>query len=232
MHKNSLMLISAVLTAFLIIPAAHATDPDKRDRGTVIQAEGEAQTKVQNDLVTISLALEKENTDPVRLHNEIQKDVDAALKKAKKATSVKVQTSGYSINPVHPPHESVRHRGIYWIFLEARDFEAALSLAAAMQPFQVKSLSFSVSPERRKTTEKALIAEAIADMREKFSIAAKSLGAQSVTITNVTIGARRYGPVIGPARAGGLATATAKPVIADAGESQVLVTVSGSALAR
>jgi len=62
-----------------------------------------------------------------------------------------------------------------------------LALAGSMQPFQVRNLNFSVSPEQHKATEKLLMEQAIADLRDNPTIAAASLGNKQLLITNLTI---------------------------------------------
>lgn len=194
-----------------------------------IQAEGDARTKVQNDLLLIELMLVKEGAVAAQLHAEMQKEAANALDKSHKIAAVRVKTSGYNIYPVYEKERIVRHRATYQISLETTDFNVGLSLAAAMQPFQISNLSFSVSPERRKTTEKTLIEEAIADLRDNFTIAANSLSLQTITITNLTIGPRQYNPIPPQMMKASMAMEGAPPVAAEAGESEVSITVSGSA---
>ncbi len=200
--------------------------------GTTIQAEGEARTRVQNDFLAIDLTLEKEGALLPQLHEEMQKEAAGALDKAKKNPDVQVKTSGYSIYPVYDRTRLVRRHATYQISLETKNFEAGLSLAVAMQPFQISNLTFSVSPERRKATEKTLLAEAIADLKDNFGTAAATLGATSITITNLTIGSRQYNPIQPQMMKADMAMEAATPVAAEAGESQVSITVSGSALAK
>ena len=206
--------------------------PSAPSEGTIIQAEGEARTKVENDFLSIELAFEKEHALLPKLHEEVQQAAAGALEKAKQSPEVKVKTSGYSIYPVYDRQRMVRQHATYRISLETGNFAAGLSLAAALQPFQISSLTFSVSPERQKEIEKALLQEAIADLRDNVRIAADALGAKTIRITHLTVGARRNNPMQPPMMSEAMAMKEAAPVAAEAGESQVTISVSGSALAR
>lgn len=224
--------ISLAFYAILLLACPAIAGPEDRTGpgdGTMIQADGDAQTKVQNDFLLIDLMLVKEGAIPAQLHEEVQKAAAGALDKSKKIAAVQVKTSGYSIYPVYERERIVRQHATYQISLETKDFEAGLSLAAAMQPFQISNLFFSVSPERRKATEKTLLEEAIADLRDNFAIAANSLGAKAFTITSLIIGTRQYNPIQPRLMVEAAAMADAPPVAAEAGESQVSITVSGSA---
>lgn len=228
------LLAMGLLAAPTNAVAQEAARPGPVD-GTTIQAEGEAQAKVQNDLLAIDLTLEREGALLPPLHEEVQKEADGALDKAKSNPDVQVKTAGYSVQPVYERERIARQRAIYRISLETKKFDVGLALAAAMQPFQVSNLTFSVSPDRRKATEKTLLEEAIADLRDNLGIAANALGAKTIAITSLTVGARQYNPVqpqimVRPAMA--MAVESAAPVAAEAGESQVHITVSGSALVK
>ncbi len=217
------------VAAFLLLTHSSLADtpetsPSGPAEGTVIQAEGEAQAKVANDLLSIELTLEKESALTPQLHEEMQQQAAKALDQAKKHPGVEVKTSGYSVYPIYDRGRIVRQHATY-----------RLSLAAALQPFQVGNLVFSVSPERGKATEKSLLEEAIADLRDNIGIAANSLGAKSIRITHITIGSRQdhFAPQPQMMReAMDMAATAPAPVTAEAGESQVSVTVSGAALVK
>jgi predicted secreted protein len=230
--KKNFGLILMSLIAHFVAAGSHAAEAPGHLDGTVIQADGEAQTRVQNDYLTIDLTLDKQDTDAARLNQDMQKIAAGALAKARKVTTVQAKTSGYSVVPVYDKSRIVRQQASYRITIETRDFDAGLSLAATMQPFQIGNLAFSVSPERRKETERALIQQAIAEMREKFNIAANSLGPRTVTVTHITIGARQYEPVRHMMMKGAMDAQAEAAMPAEAGDSQVTVMVSGSALAK
>lgn len=228
------------VAAFLLLThsslaATPETSPPGPAEGTVIQAEGEARAKVANDLLSIELTLEKESALTPQLHEEMQQQAAKALDQAKKHPGVEVKTLGYTVYPIYDRGHIVRQHATYRLSLESKDFAAALSLAAALQPFQVGNLVFSVSPERGKATEKSLLEEAIADLRDNIGIAANSLGAKSIRITHITIGSRQdhFAPQPQMMReALDMAATAPAPVAAEAGESQVSVTVSGAALVK
>lgn len=216
---------SGAMSAHGIVPGSASVTT------TQIHASGEARTTVQNDVLTISLMRVREGTDAASLHKAVAAEAAHALATARKVTVVKVRTEGYGVYPVYDKGRIVRQRARYSLSLKTRDVSAGLALAAKLLPFQVQNLRFSVSPEKRKETEKRLIKAAIEDMRGKFAIAARALGDKGFVITQVSIGGPPFSPM--PQQrvrmAGAMARESATVVPAEAGESRVVVTVSGTA---
>lgn len=229
-HSVVAMVMSLlVLAGGMARAEGNGGDAATSAQGTVLQAGGEARTQVSNDSLTISLVFERDDSDAAELNRTVMAAAKHALEQARKVTAVKTRTAGYGFFPVYDKGRIVRHRASYRISLETRDFAAGLALAARMAPFQVRQLSFSVSPEKRQATEKRLLREAMADMREKFAIVADSLGSKVFRITRVTVSPSQFRPI--PLQGLGYAKAMARTesVPAEAGESTVSVSVSGTA---
>lgn len=203
-----------ILLCFLAFDARAA-------EGTLIKAGGEAHARVQNDMLDIVLSLDREGQDPARLVRETEMDAGRALEKAKHASSVKVQTLGYSISPVFDRQRITGQRANYRLMLETRDFDAGFSLASSLQPFQISSVNFSVSSERSRAVRKKLLEGAIADLKEKFDIMAHSIGASKMEIREISID-RAAQPIA-------LSLAS---IPAAAGESEISVSLSGTALVK
>lgn len=241
LHHNlptRMQRISLVIAALLLLAATASANPQNvitppSSDSTMIQAEGSAQAKVQNDFLSIELVFEKDDVNLSQLNKIMNKEATVALEKAAEKPAVSAKTSGFNIYPVYARERVLlHHHATYHISLETKDFEAGLSLAGDMQPFQVRNLSFSVSPEQRKATEKTLLEHAIADLRDNLTIAANSLGAKNVTIVNLTIGNRQYSPVQPRMMSDAITMERSTPVAAEAGESQIVLSVTGSAFAN
>ncbi len=224
-----IVLSLLVLTGGMARADGDGGDATASAQGTVLQAGGEARTQVSNDTLTISLVLERDDSDAAELNRAVMAAAKRALEQARKVTAVKTRTAGYGFFPVYDKGRIVRHRASYRISLETRDFAAGLALAARMAPFQVRQLSFSVSPETRQATEKSLLRKAIADMREKFAIVADSLGSKAFRITRVTVSPSQFRPIPLQGLDYVKAMARTESVPAEAGESTVSVSVSGTA---
>lgn len=190
---------------------------------SVIKADGEAHAKLGNDYLSISMYLEKQDDNPAQLNREMEAEAAHALDKVKGVTSVKAATVGYSIFPVYDKQRIIGQRANYRLVLETRDFDAGLALAARMQPFQIGNLNFSVSPEKRAAMRKKLLGEAILDMREKMEIVKRSLGASTLAITEISVGAS---PAVQPM------LMSLSRMAVEPGESDISVSVSGTALAK
>ncbi|MBA3013522.1 MAG: SIMPL domain-containing protein [Proteobacteria bacterium] len=234
MRKISLAIIAILLLPPFSTAWSHDPAMQSPSDGTIIQAEGNAQTQVQNDFLSIDLVFEKDNANLSQLNEIMQHEAATALGKATKNSVVTVKTSGFSIYPVYERERIIRHHGTYQLSLETKKFDAGLALASDMQPFQVRNLSFSVSPELRRATEKKLLEQAIADLRDTLNIAAGTLGAKDITMINLTIGNREYSPIQPRLMRDPIAmkAASPPPIAAEAGESQVVITVTGSAVAK
>lgn len=225
--RKTLIAVAALLLVAVPSWAASMAPPQ-----TVIQAAGEARTTVANDLLTIELTYEKESALSPQLHEEMQQEAAKALDQGKATPGVQVKTAGYSLYPVYERGHIVRQHATYRLSLESKEFGAALALAAALQPFQVSNLLFSLSPELSKATEKSLLQAAIADLRDNIGIAANTLGAKEIHLTTLTIAPRQdhFAPQPQMMRAAmEMAEAAPSPVAAEAGESQVSISVSGTA---
>ncbi len=189
--------------------------------GTVIKAEGDAHAAIQNDTLTIFLALEKTGEDPARLAREVEEEASRVLDRARKSRDVKVRTLGYSISPIFDRQKITGQRADYRLAIETRDFDEGLALASSLQPFQISGMNFSVSLDRRKAVKERLLVDAIADLRKKIDIVAGSIKAARIEMTEISVeGEMRIRPL-------GLAAVPAEP-----GESDVSVSVSGTAIAR
>ncbi|HQT25195.1 MAG TPA: SIMPL domain-containing protein [Burkholderiales bacterium] len=189
--------------------------------GTLIKAEGEAHAPIRNDTLNVFLSFEMTGQDPARLAREIEDEVSKALERARNSGEVKIRTAGYSISPIFDRQRITGERADYRLVLETRNFDAGLSLASSLQPFQISGMNFSVSFERRKAAKERLLPDAIADLRKKIDIVGRSLKASKIEIREISIE--------GSAQPRPLAMAA---IPAEPGESDVSVSVTGTAIAR
>jgi predicted secreted protein len=92
-----------------------------------------------------------EDMDPVRLADRINTTMAKALATAKRADGVRVKGGGYSTHPVHEKGKLRRWRASQDLILESADVDAVTKLVGTLQnDLQLRSIGFSVSPERRR----------------------------------------------------------------------------------
>jgi predicted secreted protein len=124
-----------------------------------------------------------------------------------------------------------------------RDMEWALQIAGSVEgvdhktigglvgtfqeKLQVKSMQFSVSDDRRRAVENRLIGRALDAFRERAGIIGTNLDAKGYRIVELNINTSSQRPPV-PYQARMAAMEAAAPVVTQAGDSDVRVTISGT----
>jgi len=142
-----------------------------------------------------------------------------------------VKSGGYSTHPVHEKGKLRRWRASQDLILESGDVEAVTKLVGTLQSeLQLRSIGFSVSPERRRGIEDELVAEVLAAFRARAEIVRRSLGARSYEIVQISINTQGGAPPR-PVRMMAMEMASASQVRAPAlegGSSRIVVHASGT----
>jgi len=172
----------------LAAPWATAAEPPRYNS---VELQAEAQREVQNDLLNATLFVELNDASPTALANAVNKSVNEALRIAKEYKTVRVRSGNNQSYPVYAKANVLQGwRSRAEIRIESRDFEAASALIGRLQSaMQIGNLTFSVSPEARRTTENELIAEAIGAFKAraeiiKTALAGRGYKLQRLNITN------------------------------------------------
>jgi len=156
----------------------------------------ERSREVSNDWMQAVVGITDEDADPARLADRINTTMAKALATAKKADGVRVKSGGYSTHPVHDKGKLRRWRASQDLILESGDVEAVTKLVGTLQSeLQLRSIGFSVSPERRRGVEDELVAEVLAAFRARAEIVRKSLGARSYEIVEIGINTQGVSPM-------------------------------------
>ena len=172
----------------LAAPWATAAEPPRYNS---VELQADAQREVQNDLLNATLFVELNDASPAALANSVNKSVNEALRIAKEYKTVRVRSGNNQSYPVYAKANVLQGwRSRAEIRIESRDFEAAYALIGRLQAtMQLGNLTFSVSPEARRTTENELIAEAIGAFKAraeiiKTALAGRGYKLQRLNITN------------------------------------------------
>ncbi len=173
---------------------AHAQE-DRSNRRVGFSVE--RSSEVANDWVTAVLSVSHEDPSAAEVAARINRDMTWALDLAKKKSSARARTGGYSTLPVHDPKRgSIRlWRGSQELVLESSDASALTGLVGELQErLQVQSFGFSVSPERRRKVEEELVVEALEAFQARAELVRKTFGASGYRLVEVHVGTGGGGP--------------------------------------
>lgn len=216
-----LAALSATLSSFAAEPPHYNT----------VELQAEAQREVQNDLLNAVLFVELNDASPAALASAVNKSVNEALRIAKEYKNVRVRSGNNQTYPVYPKANVLQGwRSRAEIRLESRDFEAASALIGKLQAgMQLGNMTFSVSPEARRTLENELITEAITAFKARAEIVKAALagGGYKLQRLNVASGYNTPQPRFAmAARAASSAAEVTAPNL-EAGVSVVTVSANG-----
>lgn len=234
MNSNLVKIAAVLLLSLTGFSTAHA---EVEDRFTV-HLTASATEEVDNDLLTATLSVERSGSDSAKLANEIAAIMRRALDEGKKMPAVKLQTSGYSTQPVYERRDN-RNLRTGWritqtLSLESTDTAAAISLIGRLQGFdlQLTGMAFTVSKERREALRVRLTESAIAEWRVRAEATVSRLGGKVWGPHEVSVQDEGSYPIRPMFRSDLMMTAEAAPPAVEAGTSQIRVTISGSAWGR
>lgn len=222
------MIRNIVMITALALPAM----PMKAWAGEVVRSnlvtvQTQAVRHVPNDIARAFLAVEAEDQDPARLADTVNRAMAWALDAAKQAREVRVETGGYSTQPVYTKNVLSHWRAAQELRLESRDVEALTRLIAKLQSrLQLKWMDFRVSPEQRRKVENELITEALGAFKERVGVARAGLGFKGYDIVDVNI--NTGGNEIRPMQAMRAMAAEVGAPALEAGTSEITVVVSGT----
>ncbi len=200
----------------------------------VVQLSASSTVDVQQDVLSISLTTTRDGSDANAVQIQLKTALDAALTEAKKAAlpgQLDVRTGNFGLYPRYGKDGKVNGwQGSVELVLEGRDFARITGTAGKVSTLTLGSVNFGLSREQRAKAEAEAQAQAIERFRAKAADIAKGFGLSGYTLREVTVGAndQTYAPRLRMmAKSAALVEADAA-VPAEAGKSQVQVTVSGS----
>jgi predicted secreted protein len=200
----------------------------------VINVTASATSALPNDRMHAWLRVEVDNPDPAAAANDVNARMAKALARAKAVKGVDASTTAYSSYQISERNQPARWRVSQTLQLEGADFGALSALVSKIQGedgLVLSGMNFSVSTAARRAAEDALTQQAIKAWQARAQNAAQGFGAPSWRPGHVTIqtsDAVRPQPMMRAAAGGAMAQSA--PVVAEAGTSDITVTVSGEAI--
>ncbi|MGB5606338.1 MAG: SIMPL domain-containing protein [Gammaproteobacteria bacterium] len=215
-----------VLTGLLVLACIARADDAVRYNQVHLQAQ--QSRAVSNDTMHVTLNTYADMQDAAALAERINRDMEWALARASAFAGVKVSTGAYQTWPVYRENIKKGWRGQQSLVLESTDTKGLSQLAGQLQEkLQIKSMNFSVSDERRTEVENSLIRMALDAFKQRAGIVGDNLQATGYRLVDININtSSQRPPVVYQARA--MALEAAAPVAAEAGESDIQVTVNGT----
>jgi predicted secreted protein len=250
------MRFLSLLALFVFFTAAPATAQDYQTvldipaGHTLVNLSASEQVEIDQDLLVANLRFESENKEPKKLQDDINEIMKKAVDAAKKYTEVKVSTQQYYVypydydpNPQPVERGEVRKmertwRGQQGLDLKSKNSEELLKLVGELQTLglAVSGLQYTVSPELLESTRESLLEGALTKLMAKAERAAKALGKSKADLLEVNVDMGGYYPQPMMARdmayAEGAVMAKMDAPVAQAGQSQINMTVSARALLK
>ena len=223
------MFKSTALTLLLslaVCGAAAAEQPAPTyDR---VSLSASADQEVNNDTLVAVMYAQREGTDATRLASDVNRLIAAAVEQAKQLPQVQVQTLEYNTSPVYRKQTLEGWRVRQSIRLESRDAAVLSQLIGDLQTnLGVSSISYTISPELRRTVEDKLIAEAIAGFNARAAMIGKEMQRSGYRLVSMDIKSSGYQPGPVPIRAMAMEAKTAAPTL-EAGSRRVEVRIDGT----
>lgn len=223
-----------VLTVFLALTAQAAPNTLGVAAGPLVNLHAQSSREVANDLMLGTMSVEREDRDPARAADSVNKALREARAVAEKYKGIAIESGSYQSYPVHDRNgrNIVGWRVRAELRLKGRDFDRMSALIGTLQSsMQFNGLEFTVSPETRRAAENELIGEAVAAFRQRAQIAQQALQAGSYVIREIDLNTQQEGmpprPMYKMASQAREDAAVAAPV-AEPGTSRVTVTASGT----
>jgi len=203
---------------------------DDELRYNQVRLQSQQTESVSNDTMHVTLQTYAEMQDPAKLAARINQEMEWALAQVKQVQGVKLRTGSYQTWPVTRKEVTTGWRGQQDLILESRDTQALSRLTGQLQAkLQIKSMSFTVSDEKRVTVENRLIDLALNAFKERAGIVGDNLKAGGYRIVELNVGtSTARPPMMHQARMASMSMEAGDAVAVEGGESDVRVTVNGT----
>lgn len=224
------MMRFTLLLIFALAASSVARAGDDSLRYNQVRLQAQQSESVSNDTMHVTLNTYAEMQDAGKLAARINNEMNWALEKAKQYSDVKVSSGSYQTWPVTRKEVTTGWRGQQNLMLESQDTESLSQLTGELQgKLKVKSMSFSVSDEKRIAVENRLIDVALNAFKVRALIVGENLNAKGYRIVDINVGtSAQRPPVMYQARMASVSMEASDSVAVEGGESDVQVTVSGT----
>ncbi|KGS11713.1 MULTISPECIES: SIMPL domain-containing protein [Pseudomonas syringae group] len=199
-----------------------------------ISLRAEVNQEVQRDLMLVTLYTEAQDSDPAKLAAQITETLNKALGQARQVKDVKIRQGSRNSYPVYDDkgQKITGWRERAELRLESADFAVLSKLTGELlTDLKMGGMDFSISPATRKTSEDALLKDAVNAFKARAQLVTEALGGTGYKLVNLNLNTSGYpqpylrAPVMMMAKS--LREDSAPTPDVEAGTSQVSVAADG-----
>jgi len=200
----------------------------------VINLTSTASVELPQDVMTVALAVTRDGADAAAVQAALKQALDAALTEARKAArpqQLETRTGNFSLFPRYNPKGGISGwQGTAELVIEGRDMPAIGALVGRITTLTVARVGFSLSRAQREQVEGEVTAQAVARYRSRAAELARLFGYGSYTVRELSVSGTEAQPnqPLPMLRSMARAAPADEALPAEAGKTQVAVTVSGS----
>jgi predicted secreted protein len=233
MRNRTLRLLGLAAAACAVVSCMPLTGhgAEEEDHTKRVDFQVERSRDVANDWIQAVVGITDEDLDAAALADRVNRTMAWALEIARAKTGVVAKSGGYRTVPVHEKGKLRRWRASQDLILEGGEVSAVSDLVGELQSrLQLRSIAFTVSPERRRAAEDELIEEALEAFEARAEIVRRTLGASGYEMVHISINTAGAPPVrpIRLERMQSLAAAEVAPPALEGGSSRLVVHVNGT----
>lgn len=199
-----------------------------------ISLRAEVNQEVQRDLMLVTLYTEAQDIDPAKLAAQITETLNKALGQARQVKDVKIRQGSRNSYPVYDDkgQKITGWRERAELRLESADFAVLSKLTGELlTDLKMGGMDFSISPSTRKTSEDALLKDAVTAFKARAQLVTEALGGTGYKLVNLNLNTSGYpqpylrAPVMMMVKSSRADSAPTPDV--EAGTSQVSVAADG-----
>ncbi|MDF2640791.1 MAG: Protein of unknown function superfamily, partial [Pseudomonas sp.] len=151
--------------------------------------------EVQRDLMLVTLYTEAQDSDPAKLAAQITETLNKTLAQARQVKEVKIRQGNRNSYPVYDDkgQKITGWRERAELRLESADFAALSKLTGELlTDVKMGGMDFSISPTARKTSEDALLKDAVTAFKARAQLITEALGGTGYKLVNVNLNTSGY----------------------------------------
>ena len=225
---HSIKKLTVILLLLMLVDTGFASEANTYNRITYQVSE---QKEVNNDEITVTMSIERDNQNATKLAEEINQIIISANKTIQKFPGVKSTTSDYSIRPIYTRDKRLDHwRGTSSIVVKSQSNEEMAALVQVLQKtMAIKSTRYSVSADRKEEIQAGMIEAALKKFNARAEMVSKSMGFKKYRLVNLNINnsGNTPRPIYTMASAKAMPESITAPTF-DSGITTLSVTVSGT----
>ena len=188
--QRTAAVLTLTLGAFASLPAlAEGVNYNQ------VSLRAEASQEVPRDLMIVTLYTEAQNSDSAKLAAEITTTMNNALNQAKQVKEVTLRQGSRNSFPIY---DNKTQKITGWreraeLRLESTDFAALSKLTGElMQTLKMGNMQFTVANATRKTSEDALLKDAVNAFKARAQLATDALGGKGYKIVSLNLNSNGY----------------------------------------